>query len=131
MMKKPSLLLLFLLSGFCLLAQKNFNANFEKLDPTTGKIQDWSLGIGGGTLGQYLLTVDSTTSVSGRNSLRLDPLPSGGEFGAFHLRFPADFAGKTITLKGWIKTENIPEKSWAGLWMRLDGESEDVAFDNM
>ena len=129
-MKKTTLLPLLLFASL-LSAQKSFNYSFEKFDPATGKLADWALGTGGNSGSKYLLDLDSTAVVGGRYSARLSATKDGGEFGAFSLSFPADFEGKTITFKGWIKTENVSQDGWAGLWLRLDGESDFVGFDNM
>ncbi|QKJ32191.1 peptidase S41 [Mucilaginibacter mali] len=42
---------------------------------------------------------------------------------------PAKFNGKTLTLKGWIRTANMTGK--ATIWLRVDGAGGAVAFDNM
>jgi C-terminal processing protease CtpA/Prc len=54
---------------------------------------------------------------------------SPGEFSALTTMIPMDFAGTTIELRGFLRTEGV--EGWAGLWMREDGESGAVAFDNM
>jgi C-terminal processing protease CtpA/Prc len=113
------------------LAQKNFNQDFEKIDPGTGVLQDWTLGVGKGSSSDYLLQKDSVVVHSGRYSARLEPVRANSEFGAFSWSFPADFKGKTIQLKGYIKSEGVSEDGWAGLWMRLDGEGGVLGFDNM
>ena len=42
-----------------------------------------------------------------------------------------EFQGKRVRLSAWIKAENV--RSWAGLWMRVDGNEPNhmLAFDNM
>lgn len=40
-----------------------------------------------------------------------------------------DFSGTTIKLSGFLRTEGV--SGFAGLWMREDGESPSLAFDNM
>lgn len=42
---------------------------------------------------------------------------------------PAKFSGKTLTLKGWIRTDNMHGK--ATIWLRVDGPGGAIAFDNM
>src|SRR5581483_6440208 len=42
---------------------------------------------------------------------------------------PMDFAGSRIEMRGFIRTENVSD--YVGMWMREDGESGSVAFDNM
>jgi hypothetical protein len=44
----------------------------------------------------------------------------------------ADYTGKRMRFSGWVKSETVA--SWAGLWMRVDGNgspSRTLAFDNM
>lgn len=48
-------------------------------------------------------------------------------FRAIMYTLPNNYAGKKITLSGYIKTENVTD-GFAGLWMRIDPE---VAFNNM
>lgn len=49
--------------------------------------------------------------------------------------FPKEFIGKRVKLSAFIRTENV--ESFAGLWMRIDGESINgklgkmLGFDNM
>lgn len=130
-MRKTRILLPLLLLSNLLAAQKNFNHSFERFDPATGQPADWSQGVGRGTNSSYLFSIDSSTAVEGRYSVRLASPEDGGTFGAFSLSFPADFEGETITLTGSIRTENVSQDGWAGLWMRLDGTSGVVGFDNM
>lgn len=39
------------------------------------------------------------------------------------------YLDKRIRLSAWVKAERV--ESWAGLWMRVDGEKKVTAFDNM
>lgn len=48
-------------------------------------------------------------------------------FRAIMYTLPNNYAGRKITLSGYIKTENVTD-GFAGLWMRIDPE---VAFNNM
>ncbi|HMF41045.1 MAG TPA: hypothetical protein VKQ32_10125 [Polyangia bacterium] len=83
----------------------------------------------------YQVGVDRTVMHAGRASARLNsvpPDPSG--FGSLMQVASADkFHGKRIRMSGWVKAENV--KRSAGLWMRVDGPSQDpkqsLAFDAM
>lgn len=69
----------------------------------------------------------------GRYSLRIrsgTKAPGNNDFGVATLRIPASFQGRTLKLTGFMKTENI-QGSFAGLWMRIDGDEETLDFDNM
>lgn len=48
-------------------------------------------------------------------------------FRAIMYTLPNNYAGRKITLSGYLKTENVTD-GFAGLWMRID---PDVAFNNM
>ena len=65
-------------------------------------------------------------SASGRIE-RTGSSPSG--FSALTTSIPMDFAGATIELRGFVRTEGV--EGWCGLWAREDGPSGPVAFDNM
>jgi C-terminal processing protease CtpA/Prc len=69
----------------------------------------------------------------GRYSLRIrsaSKKSDSKEFGVATLRIPASFKGKTIKLTGFMKTENI-QGSFAGLWLRVQGDEGTLDFDNM
>jgi erythromycin esterase-like protein len=56
---------------------------------------------------------------------------TGESFGVATGSFPVkDAAGKRIRLSGYIKTEGVTE-GYAGLWLRVDGASGVLEFDNM
>ncbi|GHG60247.1 hypothetical protein GCM10010919_03560 [Alishewanella longhuensis] len=44
---------------------------------------------------------------------------------------PFDFVGKTLTLSGWIKTDQVSADGGARLWIRLDGGESMLAINNM
>jgi C-terminal processing protease CtpA/Prc len=54
---------------------------------------------------------------------------SGGAFSTLHRAIAMDFAGTTVELRGFLRTEQVTVL--AGLWLREDGESPTLAFDNM
>ncbi|MBK6986051.1 MAG: hypothetical protein IPH32_15485 [Bacteroidetes bacterium] len=49
------------------------------------------------------------------------------DYKAWEFKIPNNYAGKKITLSGYIKTENVTD-GFAGLWMRIDPS---IGFDNM
>ena len=52
------------------------------------------------------------------------------EFGSLMQRCPAhSFVGKIVRLEGELRAENL--ELWAGLWLRVDGTSGQLFFDNM
>jgi len=57
---------------------------------------------------------------------------NGDKFGTIMQTFlPDNYLGKRIKLSGYIKSQDV--KSWAGMWLRIDGESVEkpLGFDNM
>lgn len=54
---------------------------------------------------------------------------SPGTFSTLHRAIAMDFAGTTVELRGFLRTEQASQL--AGLWMREDGETSALAFDNM
>src|SRR3712207_5797961 len=80
----------------------------------------------------YLIESDSLVKQQGTYALSFqrDPAAATHAFGACDLAIPAQYGGRTIQLKGYLKLEGVSE-GFAGLWMRLDGEGGPLAFDNM
>jgi len=105
----------------------DLNLGFENYDLTSGKPKLWHF-IGEG----YSLALDSTTTKNGYYSLAIKSLnPSVKSFATCTNSVANEYEGKKIELKGFIKVEGIREGGFAGLWMRLDGESGILHFDNM
>lgn len=75
----------------------------------------------------YTIAVDSINVKSGQYSASIEFNGNAPDFKALAFSIPTNYAGKKITLSGYIKTENI-EEGFAGLWMRID---PGIAFDNM
>lgn len=93
--------------------------------PPTG---DQPGGWGGGPAGTIF--VDETVVHRGKRSARLERTANGsGAFTSLTKALPMSFAGATIELRGFLRTKDVSR--FAGLWMREDGDSGAVAFDNM
>ena len=85
-------------------------------------------GWGGGPPGTF--AVDDQVVHGGRWSLRIErKADAPDQFTAVTRMLPIDFAGGRLELSGFLRTENVA--GFAGLWMRQDGDSGVVAFDNM
>lgn len=86
-------------------------------------------GWGGGPPGT--LFIDDEIQHAGNRSLRLDRSApnSTSPFSTATLSIPIDFDGTTLELRGFLRTENVTD--FAGLWMREDGNTPSLAFDNM
>jgi C-terminal processing protease CtpA/Prc len=54
---------------------------------------------------------------------------SDGAFSTLHRAIAIDFAGTTVELRGFLRTEQVSQL--AGLWLREDGETPTLAFENM
>ncbi len=85
-------------------------------------------GWNGGPPGTF--TVDGQTVHGGKWALRIErDDKTAGAFTAVSRTIPIDFAGESLELRGFLRTEDV--SNFAGLWMREDGDSGSVAFDNM
>ena len=97
--------------------------NFESSRP--GTLPTGWFGDPAGTL-----FADGTVVHSGRWSARIERGPNSPEgFSVLTRSLPVDFSGRTIELKGYLRTEAVG--GFAGLWMRQDGDTPNLAFDNM
>jgi hypothetical protein len=85
-------------------------------------------GWGGGP--PETIAVDGKVVHTGKWSVRLErPEGAKGSFSTITKGLPMDFTGTTITLRGYLRTENV--SGFTGLWAREDGDSGSLAFDNM
>jgi C-terminal processing protease CtpA/Prc len=85
-------------------------------------------GWGGGPVGTIF--VDGQIVHSGRWSVRLErdaTSPQG--FSTLTKNIPLDFAGTRIEWRGFLRSEDV--SGYLGLWMREDGDTTGLAFDNM
>ena len=63
-------------------------------------------------------------------SLHLNRQPDSAQsFSSITCSIPADFAGSTLTFRGWLRTADAEKH--AGLWLRQDATAGMVGFDNM
>jgi len=76
------------------------------------------------------ISVDDKVVHEGRYSARIERHPdSPSNFSTVTNSIPIEFSGTTIELRGFLRTEGVSD--FVGLWMREDGESPGLAFDNM
>lgn len=112
-----------LLSSTSTFANKDtLNLGFELQDKN--KPSGWSHM---GAASSYKLSTDKKTKHTGEYSVSIDNNGSHERFAAWSYRIPAKYKGSKITLKGFLKTENVRD-GFAGLWLRLDPQ---VGFNNM
>jgi C-terminal processing protease CtpA/Prc len=102
-------------------SKSNFNFDFEQLE------NGYPIGWYKFDSKNYIRAIDSTIVKSGKYAATLEYKEGQVDFTTWGLVIPNNYAGKKITLSGFIKTENVTD-GYAGLWMRIDPS---VAFDNM
>ena len=80
---------------------------------------------------EYESGIDTVAAYNGHPSAYLKAKVSSVEgFGTLMQDFRADhYLGKRVRFSAFVKTERAQD--WAGLWMRVDKESKQLAFDNM
>ncbi len=121
-MKNIVFSLFFLLSTNCLALSVLANLDFEKIEAASPK--GW---ISLGDPLNYSHSIDNNVFQSGKHSASIKFIGDKAGFSAWGYTIPAKYQGNKITLRGYIKTENVSD-GWAGLWMRIDPQ---VSFDNM
>jgi len=99
----------------------DLNLNFESIQD--GKPVVWQIY----PKKNYTVSLDSVNIKSGKYSIAIEFTGDSASFKAISLNLPDVYEGKSITLTGYIKTENVSD-GYAGLWMRIDPY---IAFDNM
>jgi C-terminal processing protease CtpA/Prc len=79
----------------------------------------------------YVLSIDSTIRHSGKNSILIMPSESRttGSFGCIAYSIPAQYEGKVIEAKVYMKLQNVSDGT-VGLMLRIDGSSGTLQFEN-
>jgi len=122
-----SLLLCFLFFSIVCTAQEKpilFNLDFESTTASKDLPDSW------GQWGSYQLKVDKKVVYSGKQAVLIDAAEDGGAFGSVVHKIAPNYKGEKITLEGYMKTEGVAD-GFAGLLLRIDGESGPLEFDNM
>src|SRR5271169_31539 len=98
--------------------------SFEASPTASGMPGGWAAGPAGP------IFADEKVVHGGRWSARIERhSDSPGDFSTITKFIPIDFAGVTVELRGFLRTEDVSE--FVGLWTRADGETPSLAFDNM
>ena len=85
-------------------------------------------GWGGGP--PETLFVEPGATGDAAKTVRIERRPGGtSPFSSLAACVRMDFAGKTVELRGKLRTRDV--KGFAGLWLREDGDQQAIAFDNM
>lgn len=123
---KSFLLFFFVLSFIAVNCQNKESASKLNLD---FEITENNKPVGWDNFGSsnYTIALDSVNVKNGKYSVSIGFKTDNTDFSAWAFSIPDNYAGKKITLTGYIKTENVTE-GFAGLWMRIDPS---IAFDNM
>jgi hypothetical protein len=79
----------------------------------------------------YSIERDTVVTRQGSSTGRLASTGPSKGFGTMMQSFdPGEYLGKRVRMAAFVKAKDV--KSWAGLWMRVDGNSAQVlSFDNM
>lgn len=131
-MKNSQLFIILLFFPFILRGQISTNLNFETLT-SPDKPKGWSMGIKQNDKNNFQIHLDSQIVKEGKYALSIEAPKdvADGAFGSTFYIIPSDYVGKRIVLRGYLKTKDVSSDGFAGLWMRLDGNSASIAFDNM
>ena len=107
---------------------QNLNLSFDKTDSAgriTGCGYQWAKD-------GYYTYKDDSVKIDGPNSIRIQNETTATEdkFATVVFSLPANFSANKITLKGFIKTENV-NNGYAGLWLRADAGTNAADFGNL
>jgi C-terminal processing protease CtpA/Prc len=98
--------------------------SFEVAPTSSGEPGGWH----GGPAGTFF--ADDKVVHGGRWSVRIERhSDSPREFTNIGNFIPIDFSGETVELRGFLRTEDVSD--FAGLWLREDGTTPNLALDNM
>ncbi|HSW56453.1 MAG TPA: hypothetical protein VLH59_15315 [Ignavibacteriaceae bacterium] len=81
---------------------------------------------------EYEMGIDNSIFQNGQACAYIkSKSPKENQFGTLMQTISAEYyLGKRLMLSGYIKSEEV--KGWSGMWMRIDGESnQQLGFDNM
>ena len=81
---------------------------------------------------EYEMGIDNSVFQNGQACAYMkSKSPKENQFGTLMQTISAEYyLGKRLMLSGYIKSEDV--NGWSGMWMRIDGESnQQLGFDNM
>ncbi len=104
-------------------AQPKYNLDFEQSTPGQPLPEGWI------KWGQYPLNQDTTVVHTGKRAVSISSDASSSSFGSVAYKLPATYQGDSITLEGYMKLAEVD--GFAGLLLRIDGNGQSLAFDNM
>ncbi len=101
----------------------NPNLDFEVYDYGKKTPKDWTV------FGNYNVYKDSLNFKSGRYSLAIHASNKSKYYSGFLYNIPNNIEGKTLTLKGYMKTKNV--EGYCGLVLRIDKDQETKESNSM
>jgi C-terminal processing protease CtpA/Prc len=118
-----------------------YNVDGENIVAGAKIPKGWLFGFDDDQRQGYHMVLDQELKQSGKHSISIEKKTILNTFGPVTfsnkspfaaITFPIHktFQGREILLKGAIKTQSV-KSGYAGLWMRIDGEGQSIAFDNM
>ena len=108
---------------------QKLNFDIEDVDAYAQPAQ-WGLSHSQDKMIVYRLVADSVIKHSGQYSMKIFSTSTKADFGGCYLQIPLPLKGKNITLKGFLKTENV-NNGYARLFMALINDSTVLRYDNM
>ena len=104
-------------------AQPKYNLDFEQSAPGQSLPEGWI------KWGTYALHQDTAVVYGGERAVGITSDAGGSAFGSVAYKLPATYAGDSIALEGYMKLAEVD--GFAGLLLRIDGNGQALAFDNM
>jgi C-terminal processing protease CtpA/Prc len=114
------------------LSQSQLNPGFEIINNSIKHPVGWSYPTSE-RIADYSAALDSVIKYKGSYSCRIKANATDGKATVATISYslPAIYAGSSIRLSGFIKTDSIEEAGTAGLFLRIDGANGPLAQDNM
>jgi hypothetical protein len=78
----------------------------------------------------YRILADSKIKHGGHYSLKIFSNSSRAKFGSCYIQIPLQLTGKTVTLKGFLKSDSITN-GFGTLFLTLSNDSIPVEYDNL
>lgn len=122
---------LVILSLQCTYAQEKYNLDFETFNQKSHQPTGWVFGFDSAQESAYKIKSDSIDKQHGEFSVSIEKTSDAANYSVIDFQVNKFFEADSITLKGFVKTENV-KSGYAGLWMRFDESPGKVlALENM
>lgn len=136
MMLKKLVILIYIINWGTLFGQQNpsqkagteWNLNFEEKRSSETLPEGWRIL----KRGNYTITTDSLIKHSGNYSVQLTAQENTVDrnFGGVSFQIPANYSGKIIELKGFLRLQDV--KGFAGIFLKLEDQDRTIlAYENM